>query len=95
MESPRMHVARLIAITELKNVPSDIRPFVEFKAAVDDRKLDDKDMVAVLNIDTTSCYIPVFLKSPITMTQLEKELAQQDAKLSADSKEVLARHLKG
>jgi hypothetical protein len=89
-----MHVARLVAITELKNLPSDIRPFVEFKAAVEERKLDEKDVVAVLNIDTTSCYVPVFLKDPVTMGQLEKELEQQDARLSADSKEVLARHLK-
>lgn len=89
-----MHVARLVAITELKNVPSDIRPFIEFKAAVEDRKLDEKESVAVLNIDTTTCYVPVFLKDPVTMDQLEKELAQQDAKLSSDSKEVLARHLK-
>jgi hypothetical protein len=35
-----MHVARLIAITELRNVPSDIWPFVEFKAAVEDRQLE-------------------------------------------------------
>ena len=33
-----MHVARLVAITELKNVPPDIRPFVEFKAAVEEAK---------------------------------------------------------
>jgi hypothetical protein len=89
-----MHVARLMAITELRNIPSDIRPFVEFKAAVEERKLDEKEVVAVLNIDTTTCYVPVFLKNPASMDTLEKELAQQDAKLSSDSKEALARHLK-
>jgi hypothetical protein len=89
-----MHVARLIAITELRNVPSDIRPFVEFKAAVEDRQLDEKEMVAVLNIDTTSSYVPVFLKNPISLEQLEKELGQVDAKLTVESREALARHLK-
>lgn len=89
-----MHVARLVAITELSNLPPDIRPFVEFKAMVEDRKLDEKEVVAVLNIDTTTCYVPVFLKDPQTMDRLEKELAQQDAKLSLDSKEALSRHLK-
>jgi len=89
-----MHVARLVAITELRNLPPDIRPFVEFKAMVEDRKIDEKEVVAVLNIDTTTCYVPVFLKDPPTMDRVEKELAQQDAKLSSDSKEALSNHLK-
>ena len=89
-----MHVARLVAITELRNLPPDIRPFVEFKAMVEDRKIDEKEIVAVLNIDTTTCYVPVFLKDPLTMDRLEKELAQQDAKLSSDSKVALSAHLK-
>jgi len=84
----------LVAITELRNLPPDIRPFVEFKAMVEDRKLDEKEVVAVLNIDTTTCYVPVFLKDPPTMDRLEKELAQQDAKLSSDSKAALSVHLK-
>jgi len=84
----------LVAITELRNLPPDIRPFVEFKAMVEDRKLDEKEVVAVLNIDTTTCYVPVFLKDPPTMDRVEKELAQQDAKLSFDSKDALSGHLK-
>ena len=89
-----MHVARLMAITEFKNVPPDIRPFVEFKAAVEDRKLEDDEMVAVLVIDTTTCYVPVFLRKPVPLEQLEKELAGQDAKLTPDSREALSRHMK-
>ncbi len=89
-----MHVARLVAITELKNVPPDIRPFIDFKAAIDERVLEDMDIVAILNIDTTTCYVPVFLKDPPTMEDLEKDLEKQDAKLAADSKATLARHLK-
>jgi hypothetical protein len=91
---PEMHVARLVAITELRNVPPDIRPFVDFKAAVEERKLDEKEQVAILNVDTTTCYIPVFLKDPPTMAQLEAELERQDAKLTADSRDALAKHLR-
>jgi hypothetical protein len=89
-----MHVARLLAITELKNVPPDIRPFIDFKAAMEERVLEDTDTVAILNIDTTTCYVPVFMKDPPTMEDLEKDLEKQDAKLAADSKVALARHLK-
>jgi len=89
-----MHNARLVAITELRNVPPDIRPFVDFQAAVEERTIDEKELVGILIIDTTTCYIPVFLKNPPAMTELEAELDRQDAKLTADSREVLARHLK-
>jgi hypothetical protein len=89
-----MHVARIMAITEVKNVPPDIRPFVEFRAAVESRKLSEDERVAVLVIDTTTCYVPVFLKDPVSLEQLEKELASQDARLATDSREALSRHLK-
>jgi hypothetical protein len=89
-----MHVTRIMAITEVKNVPPDIRPFVEFKAAVEERTLTEDELVAVLVIDTTTCYVPVFLKDPVPLEQLEKELASQDAKLTSDSKEALSRHMK-
>lgn len=89
-----MHFARLVAITELKNVPTEIRPFVEFKAAMEERSLDEKELVAILNIDTTTSYFPVFLKDPPTMAALEKDLEKQDAKLTADSKAALSMHLK-
>jgi hypothetical protein len=89
-----MHVARLVAITEWRNVPSEMRPFVEFKAAVEERTLDEKELVAILNVDTTTCYIPVFLKNPLSMEDIEKDLEKQDAKLTPDTKEVLAKHVK-
>jgi hypothetical protein len=89
-----MHVAKVLAITEVKNVPPDIRPFVEFKAAVEGRDITQDEKVAVLVIDTTTCYVPVFLKNPVSLDQLEKELAGQDAKLAADSRDALAAHMK-
>jgi len=89
-----MHIAKLLAITEVKNVPPEIRPFVEFKAAVEERPLDQNERVALLVIDTTTCYVPVFLKNPPSLANLEESLAKQGAKLTYDSKEVLARVLK-
>ncbi|HIH00608.1 TPA: DUF749 family protein [Thermoplasmata archaeon] len=88
-----MHVARLLAVTEVRNVPPEIRPFVEFRAAVEERELADDEKVALLVIETTSCYIPVFLKEPESMEELEKRLADQDAQLTRDSRDALAQHL--
>ena len=89
-----MHVAKLVVITEVRNVPPEIRPFVDFRAAVEDRTLDDDELVAALVIDTTTSYIPVFLKDPPAMADLEKALVAQDAQLTADTKAALARHMK-
>jgi hypothetical protein len=88
-----MHVARLLAVTEVRNVPPDIRPFVEFRAAMEERELDEGELVAILVIETTSCYVPVFLKDAESMVELEKRLADQDAKLATDSRDALAQHL--
>ena len=88
-----MHVAKLVVITEAANVPPETRPFVEFRAAVEDRTLEDKELVAVLVIDTTTSYIPVFLKGRPSMAELEGTLKAQDAVLAADTKAALARHM--
>ncbi len=89
-----MHVARLLAVTEVRNVPPEIRPFVEFRAAMEERELDEQELVAILVIETTSCYVPVFLKDAETLAELENRLESQDAKLTADSRDALAKHLK-
>lgn len=89
-----MHVARLMAVAEIRDVPPEIRPFVDFRAALEEREVDDAEKVAILVIETTSCYIPVFLKDPISLEELEKRLAEQDAKLTTDSRDVLAQHMK-
>jgi hypothetical protein len=88
-----MHVARLLAVTEVRNVPPEIRPFVEFRAAMEERELDEAEKVALLVIETTSCYLPVFLKDPETLAELERRLADQDAKLAVDSRDALSKHL--
>jgi len=89
-----MHAAKLISITEAKDVPPEVRPFVEFKAAVEGRELETVEKVAVLVIESTTCYVPVFLKNPPSMRELEKSLAAQDAALTDDSKAALDRHLR-
>lgn len=88
-----MHKANLVAITEVRNVPADIRPFISFRADVEERQITDDELVAVLVIDTTTSYIPVFLKDPPTMAALEEMLAKQDAALSSEARAALARHI--
>ena len=89
-----MHRANLVAITEVKNVPPDILPFVHFRAEVEGRSLDENEKVAILVIDTTTSYIPVFLKDPGSMSALEESLRAQDAQMTAEARTALARYLR-
>ena len=88
-----MHKANLVVITEVKNVPPDIKPFVSFRADVEERELSDDELVAVLVIDTTTSYIPVFLKDPPSMKDLEAMLARQDAQMTSETRNALSRHI--
>jgi len=88
-----MHKANLVVITEVKNVPPDIKPFVSFRAEVEERELSEEELVAVLVIDTTTSYIPVFLKDRPSMKGLEAILARQDAQLTAETRNALSRHM--
>ncbi len=88
-----MHKANLVAITEVRNLPPDILPFVSFRADVEERELSQDELVAVLVIDTTTSYIPVFLRDPPSMRSLEETLAKQEAQLTAEARAALSRHL--
>lgn len=89
-----MHKANLVAITEVRNLPPDILPFVSFRADVEERELSQDELVAVLVIDTTTSYVPVFLKDPPSMKALEEMLAKQDAQLTGEARAALSKHVK-
>ncbi|MEW5748358.1 MAG: DUF749 family protein [Candidatus Thermoplasmatota archaeon] len=88
-----MHKANLVAITEVRNVPPDILPFVSFRAEVEGRELVQDELVAVLVIDTTTSYIPVFLRDPPSVKALDEMLSKQDAQLTSEARAALSRHL--
>ena len=72
-----------------------MRPsWFSFRADIEERVLTDDELVAILVIDTTTSYIPVFLKDPPSMKGLEETLAKQDAKLTSEAKAALARHIR-
>ncbi len=88
-----MHKANLVAITEVRNLPPDILPFVSFRADVEERELSQDELVAVLVIDTTTSYVPVFLKDPPSIADIEAMLAKQDAQLTGEARAALSKHV--
>lgn len=85
--------ARLVAITEVANVPPNLIAFVHFKAAMEKRVLKQNEKVAILQIEGTESYFPIFLDGKPSLKKLETDLEKQETKLDSSSKEVLARHM--
>lgn len=89
-----LYRANLIAVTPAGSVPDDLRPFVEFKATLKKIDLDRKQIVAIFMIETTSCYIPVFLNPGMTTQSVKDDLAEQEAEMGFQSENVVEEALK-
>ena len=55
------YVASLMYIKKVSELPSDMMPYVEFRAALDKRELSGGENVAIFRIVSTDSYHPVFL----------------------------------
>lgn len=55
------YVATLMYIKKVSELPADMMPYVEFRAALDKRELTGSETVAIFRIVSTDSYHPVFL----------------------------------
>lgn len=88
-----MHTAELLSINRVSAMPEEIQPFVQFKAELKKRELRKDLMVAVLLVQTTSCYIPIFLDDYGDVEEIRRELAEQDAELSPSADRAIREYL--
>lgn len=86
-------VASIADIKYLKDMPEEFMPFVALKATLEKRELKDHDRIAILNVSTTTSYIPIFLDSEKTIEDVEKEVNEASAILNTDTKTVLKKIL--
>lgn len=82
------HIAKMVAVTKVANVTDELLPFVQFKAEKEGRKLSGSEPVAILQIEGTQSYHPIFL--PATIEEIEKELNELDVVLNEDSKKSMS-----
>jgi len=90
-----LHRANLIAVTPAGSVPDDLRPFIDFKAAILKKELTKDQQVAIFLIESTSCYIPIFLEKQTTVQDIKDELAAQDAEMPLNQEKVIEESLRG
>lgn len=82
-----MHRVDLVDIFRADQLPDEYRGFVNFQAALDEREVSSDERVAILVVENTACYIPVFLDGEETLQELEERLRDQEAEMAEDARE--------
>jgi len=87
--------AFIAKIADIKKVSDagEYLPYIYFKAEVEGRKLNRDEKVAILNVATTTSYIPVFLDKGKHIEDVDREVSEAGAVLNRDSREALKKLL--
>lgn len=89
-----MYKAQLVGVYLVREMPEELRPFLNLQAAREKRELKMSDKVVMLQIVGTSSYVAVFLDTVRSVSELEDRLRMQQAELTEVSKVSLDRLLK-
>lgn len=87
-------VAKIADIKKVKEADEEYKPYIEFRAKLEKRELSGDEIVAILNVETTTSYIPVFLDKGKSIKDVEAEVYEAGAELNRDSRKALENLLK-
>lgn len=88
-----MFVATLAGIFKYEELPEKYGPFVQYKASIENKSINDNDDIAILDIVGTESVHVLFLDSYKSMGEIDEELKAAHAKLNHRSKQVLEGYL--
>lgn len=88
-----VYIARFITVAAYKNITDKLKPFVNFHSSLENIEFEEDDKIALLQIEGTESYFPIFLKTKPTIEQIESKLAKQDTKLNTETKKILIGYL--
>jgi hypothetical protein len=74
-------------------LPEKYGPFVQYKASIDDKTINENDDIAILDITGTESVYVLFLDLYKNVKEIDEELKVADAKLNHRSKQVLEGYL--
>lgn len=75
------------------DVPAELTGFVKFQAEYEGRELTGEERVAILKVEGTACYIPVFLDGLLRIEDLEERLRAQEARMTSLTKREMLRYM--
>ena len=90
-------IVGLVCVFTLKDLPEDYEKFVEYKATIDKKELDDTVPIAILQVKDTTSYHVLFLDSYNSMEEIDKEIEESlDGEIyNFNVRNILEGHLNG
>ncbi len=88
-----VYIAKIITVAKYKNITEKLKPFVNFHSGVEKLDISNEDEIAILQIEGTESYYPIFLKTKPTIEQIEARLEKLETKLNSDAKKLLLHYL--
>jgi hypothetical protein len=88
-----LFVTSLVGIFRYTELPEKFGPFVQYKASIENKDIEDEDEIAILNISGTESYHVLFLSSYKNIEEIEEELKAADAEINFSTKKILEGHL--
>lgn len=88
-----MFIATLVGIFKYNELPEEFGPFVQYKASLENKDINDEEEIAILNIRGTESNHVLFLSSYDNVNQIKDELKQADAKVNQTTLKILEGHL--
>ncbi|MCE5213496.1 MAG: DUF749 domain-containing protein [Methanobacterium sp.] len=88
-----MFIATLVGIFKYQELPEKYGPFVQYKASIEDKTINENEKIAILNISGTESFHVLFLDSYENIKEIIGELKEADAKLNYSSQKILEEHL--
>jgi hypothetical protein len=88
-----LFIATLVGIFKFDELPQEYGPYVQYKASLEDKDIDENEEIAILNISGTESHHVLFLSSYKSIDEIEEELKEADAKLNYNTKKILEGHL--
>jgi hypothetical protein len=85
--------AVLITIAKVRNVDEELRPFVNFRANIEKREINDDDDVAIFNVHGTSSHFVVFLDPGKSTKDVEEEIVPYNVLLTRNDWALIAQDL--
>ena len=88
-----LFIASLVGIFKYNELPEKFNPYVQYKASLENKDIEEKDEIAILNISGTESYHVLFLNSYNSIDEIIEELKNAEAKLNYNTKKILEEHL--
>ena len=90
-------IVELIGVFKQRDLPEDYEKFVEYKATIENKEIEDNTPIAVLKVKDTTSYHILFLDSYSSMEEIDKEIEESlDGQMyNFNIRNILEGHLNG